>query len=143
MKFPHRSRQAIGHALSGFLSMLPVLLGVLLLTSLLQQLTPRLLDSGLMGIHQVTDALAGAAAGSIAAGHPFISYVLGGELLQGGVGLAAVSALVVAWVTVGLVHLPLEAVTLGRRFALLRNLLSFLFAVAGALLISGAVHVLG
>jgi len=143
MQPPNPVRQAVTRALSGLVSMLPVLLGVLLLSSLLQQFVPKLLDTGLMGVHLVSDALIGAAAGSIAAGHPLVSYVLGGELLEEGVGLAAVSALVVAWVTVGLAHLPLEAAALGRRFAALRNLLSFLFAVAGALLISGAVHVFG
>jgi hypothetical protein len=143
MKPQNPIRHAIGRALSGFFAMLPVLLGVLLLSSLLQQFVPQLLASGLMGVHRVSDALIGAAAGSIAAGQPTVSYVLGGELLKGGVGLAAVSALVVAWVTVGLSHLPLESVALGRRFAALRNLLSFLFAVVGALLISGAVHVFG
>ena len=44
----------------------------------------------------------------------------------------AVSALIVAWVTVGVVQLPAEALALGHAFALRRNLLCFLSAIAVA-----------
>jgi hypothetical protein len=42
------------------------------------------------------------------------------------------TALVVRWVTVGLVQLPAEALFLGRRFALMRNLVAFVFTIAVA-----------
>jgi DNA-binding response OmpR family regulator len=48
---------------------------------------------------------------------------LGGELLAKGISLVAVTALLVSWVTVGSVQLPAEALMLGSRFALYRNLL--------------------
>ena len=78
------------------------------------------------------DVLLGTALGSIAAGPPVASYLLGGELRAGGVSLMAVTALVVSWVTVGLVQLPAEALYLGRRFAVARNLVSFAFTLAVA-----------
>jgi len=78
----------------------------------------------------------GAVAGSIVAGQPIVSYVLGGELSASGVSLAGVTALVVAWVTVGLTHLPIEATLLGWRFSLIRNLLSFFLAIVIAFEIS-------
>jgi hypothetical protein len=65
----------------------------------------------------------------VAAGHPVASYILGGELLAEGVSLLAVTALIVSWVTVGIVQLPAEALLLGRRFAIYRNLMCFLFAI--------------
>jgi len=58
-------------------------------------------------------------------GHPLASYLLGGELLGGGVGLVAVTALLVTWVTVGIVQLPAESLMLGGRFAVYRNLACF------------------
>lgn len=137
---PERIHDAVIQASKGFLAMLPVILGTLLLTSLLIPFIPRLLGTGLFGLHPVTDALTGAALGSIATGQPVISYLLGGELAKGGVELVGVTALVVAWVTVGVTQLPVEALALGRGFAMLRNLLSFVSALAIAFIISGVIH---
>jgi len=62
------------------------------------------------------------------------SYLLGGELLKSGVSLITVTALIVSWVTVGLVQLPAEVLMLGARFAIYRNLICFFSAVAIAFL---------
>jgi hypothetical protein len=84
------------------------------------------------GRGDLVDALLAAVLGSIAAGPPLASYLLGGELRAGGVSLLAVTALVVSWVTVGVVQLPAEALFLGRRFAVTRNLVAFVFTLAVA-----------
>jgi hypothetical protein len=128
--------QAARKAGSNFFAMLPIMLAVLLLTSLVVPFLPRLFESELFGNHVITDAIMGAVAGSIVAGQPIVSYVLGGELSASGVSLAGVTALVVAWVTVGLTHLPIEATLLGWRFSLIRNLLSFFLAIVIAFEIS-------
>jgi hypothetical protein len=106
----------------------------LLLTSLIVELFPEQIATGLFGTNSVVDAWLGATFGGIAAGHPLVSYVLGGELLNSGVSLFAVTALVVSWVTVGVFQLPAEALMLGKRFAIYRNLLCYLFSIAIALL---------
>lgn len=121
-----------------FLNTAPVLVAVLLLAGLLNAVT---LPLGLMKVLE-GDGLGpflAAIVGSIAAGHPVTSYVLGGELLAKGVGLIAVTALVVSWVTVGSVQLPVEATHLGRRFALVRNLLAFVSALAIAYLAAATI----
>jgi len=115
-----------------FAQSLPVIAGMLLLTSLVLTLFAPEQFARLFGRHDGLDALLGAALGSIAAGPPLASYLLGGELRAGGVSLLAVTALVVSWVTVGLVQLPAEALFLGRRFALTRNLVAFVFTLAVA-----------
>jgi len=58
------------------------------------------------------------------------SYIIGGELLKNGVSLVAVLAFIVSWVTVGTVQLPAESLMLGRKFALLRNGISLIMAIA-------------
>jgi len=63
------------------------------------------------------------------AGNPITSYVLGGEFFDAGISIMAVSAFIVTWVTVGIVQLPAEILLLGKKFALLRNLFSFLSAI--------------
>ena len=75
------------------------------------------------------DAVIAAALGSILAGNPATSYILGGELLESGVSLLAVTAFLVSWVTVGIIQFPAESILLGKRFALFRNISAFLFSI--------------
>ena len=117
-----------------FINMLPIIIGMILATSLVVTMFPEQVSSGLFGNGEIIDTLLGASIGSIAAGHPLASYLLGGELLGGGVSLIAVTALVVTWVTVGIVQLPAEALMLGTRFAVYRNIVSFIAAIAIAFL---------
>jgi len=119
---------------SMFAGMLPILLGVILLTGLLLEILPIDKVSDWFGQNILYDSLIGATLGSISAGHPLTSYVLGGELLTQGVSLVAVTALLVSWVTVGSIQFPAEAIMLGRRFALYRNLLCFIFSILIAVL---------
>jgi hypothetical protein len=117
-----------------FINILPIIMGMLLATSLIITLFPEEISTGLFGYGEIPDAITGAAIGSIAAGHPLASYLLGGELLSGGTGLIAVTAMLVTWVTVGIVQLPAEALMLGTRFAVYRNIISFGIAIIIALL---------
>ena len=72
--------------------------------------------------------------GSILAGNPITSYIIGGELLAQGISMTAVTAFLVAWVTVGMVQLPAESILLGKRFAVTRNIAAFVFSVIVAIL---------
>ncbi len=126
-----------------FLNILPIILGMLLLTSLVIEWFPEQLYAGLFGNGDVLDSLLAAAVGSIAIGHPLASYLLGGEVLEGGVGLTAVTALLVTWVTVGIIQIPAEALMLGTRFAIYRNIVSLLSALAISFLTVFTLHLLG
>ncbi len=71
--------------------------------------------------------------GSILAGNPVNSYVIGESLLNFGVGVAGAMALMLTWVNVGVIQMPAEAAALGWRFTLLRNGVGFVVAVLMAL----------
>lgn len=118
-----------------FLNLLPIIIGMLLLASLAVTLLPDKVSASLFGANAGLDALLGAAVGGIAIGPPLASYLLGGELLNSGVSLVAVTALMVSWVTVGVLQLSAEALVLGLRFAIARHLISFLSAIAIAFLL--------
>ncbi|MFH1428103.1 MAG: hypothetical protein ABIG60_06310, partial [Patescibacteria group bacterium] len=77
----------------------------------------------------VLDPLIGTIAGSISFGIPITSYIVGGELLKNGISLVAISAFIMSWSTVGIAMLPLEAKFLGKRFAIIRNIINFIFAI--------------
>ncbi len=108
-----------------------MILGVLASVSLVMAAVPRSFFARVFTGGPV-DPVIGAAVGSIAAGNPITSYIIGGEMAKQGVSLGAITAFLVAWVTVGLVQLPAEIAMLGRRFALIRNLVSFVLAVVVA-----------
>jgi uncharacterized membrane protein YraQ (UPF0718 family) len=113
-----------------FAVMLPTIAGVLALTSLISAaLPPQAVVEALLAT-VVPDTLIGAVIGGVSAGHPTVSYLLAGELRGAGVSLAAVTAFLVSWVTVGVVQLPAESAAFGLRFALWRNVVSFFLAVA-------------
>ncbi len=138
-----RLRQSTRKTLRTFINILPIIAGMLLLTSLVVTIFQEKISLGLFGQHEFIDVLLGASIGSVAAGHPLASYVLGGELLAGGVSLLAVTALIVSWVTVGVVQLPAEALLLGRHFAIYRNLMCFLFAIAVSFLTVYTLRLIG
>jgi uncharacterized membrane protein YraQ (UPF0718 family) len=127
-------KNAAGGLLKNIKMSLPLLLGVLLVIALINNaIRPEFYARVFTG-RRLIDPVVGALIGSVAAGNPLTSYIIGGELLQQGVGMLAVVAFMLAWVTVGIVQLPAESIMLGKRFALVRNGVSYLFAVIIALL---------
>ncbi len=119
--------------LNALKTIFPVLLSVLLLVSLATVALPDSFYSNAFSGGAI-DLGVGSILGSIAAGNPSTSYVLAGELGGKGVGLAAVTAFLVAWVTVGVIQFPAEAILLGKRFAVTRNAVAFVSSIAVAVL---------
>ena len=67
--------------------------------------------------------------GAIAMMPTFVAFSLGNTLLLNGAGYSQVGALVFSLVLIGLMTFPLEAKYIGKRAALLRNLIAFLFSI--------------
>ncbi|HID32024.1 MAG TPA: hypothetical protein EYP24_01435 [bacterium (Candidatus Stahlbacteria)] len=126
-------KKAFTKTVNQITSFLPILIGIILLIGLLQRSVLRLFYLSIFHKNPLIDPVIGAALGSILAGHPITSYILGGEFLKQGVSLIAVLAFLVSWVTVGITQLPVEIIYFGRRFALIRNTLSFVFAILVAI----------
>ncbi|MBA7679520.1 hypothetical protein ES703_87817 [subsurface metagenome] len=130
----NKLKQAISKAGKNLWKMFPIILGTILLVSLISTLIPQSFYSKIFTGNNFFDPFIGSLIGSISAGTPLVSYILGGELLKQGIGLLAVTAFLVAWVTVGIIQLPAEMMILGKKFALLRNLVSFVFAIIVAII---------
>ncbi len=135
-------KQALNKAARSMWMSFPILLGAILLVSLANTLIPKEMITRFFSSIPFLDAVIGSGVGSVLAGNPITSYVLGGELLAQGVSLAAVTAFIVAWVTVGLVQLPAESMLLGKRFAITRNIASFVFAIIVAYIMVGVVSLI-
>jgi hypothetical protein len=122
-------KQAFARTVQSFKRSLPILLGILMLLSLASASIPKSLYGKIFAGNRLIDPLIGAAIGSISGGNPITSYIIGGELRLQGISMLAITAFIAAWVTVGLIQLPAEALMLGKRFALLRNAASFVAAI--------------
>ena len=124
-------------AAKNMLSMAPMILAIVGLVGLFEGFVTREMLASLFRGNPVVDTLVGTFAGMIAVGQAMISYILGGELLSQGVSLYAVAAFVLAWVTLGIVQLPMEIEVFGGRFVLYRNVLALVSTILVATATAG------
>lgn len=129
-----KTRLALLKAWKIFVSVLPQFLAILLLAGLLLAVTPPETiqtvigrDSGFVG--WVVCALLG----SVAVVPVLVAFPLAAQLLQNGAGLTQIAVFISALTTVGIVTLPMEIRYLGRKVAIVRNLLALLCSFAVAL----------
>lgn len=128
-------KRAVFKTWRNFSMVIPIILGVFLLLSLINTAIPKSFYAKLFTGNLLLDSLIGATVGSISVGNPLTSYIIGGEVLEQGVSLIAVTAFLLGWVTVGIIQLPAESLMLGKRFAITRNLVSFIMAIIVSVLV--------
>lgn len=125
--------QGLKNSSKQFSNLLPILIGVVLLMGLFNSFVSREFISSVFSGNRVLDTLVGACLGTLFSGNPINSYIIGGELLQYGVSLYAVTAFIISWVSVGAIQLPAEMGILGSRFALVRIAASFVMSIVVAI----------
>lgn len=114
-----------------FLSLLPMLIVIILLIGLLFGFVPpERLERFLGERSGISGALAAAAAGSLLHIPALLAFPLAGSLLEKGASVTVVTAFITTLTMIGMVTLPLEIKEMGKRFAILRNGLSFIAALA-------------
>jgi uncharacterized membrane protein YraQ (UPF0718 family) len=126
-------KEAFFSTTRAFKKSLPILMSVLMLLALAETLIPKQTYCLIFPKNWFIGSLIGATVGSISGGNALTSYILGGELRNEGVSMLAITAFIVSWVTVGIIQLPAEAVMLGRRFAIVRNAVSFCTSIVIAI----------
>ncbi len=130
----HKLGEVNKKALRSLSSMIPTLLGILLLIAMMRVFIPKTFYSKMFTGNLFFDSIIGSIVGSISVGSPVTGYLLGAGFLKEGISLVAVTAFLVAWVTVGLIQLPLESTIMGKRFAIFRNLIAFLMSFIVAII---------
>ena len=125
--------KAFKKAFNSILFASPIITGVIILMGIFNTFVPKKFINSFFH-HNLLDPLIGALFGSVFAGNPINSYIIGGELLKNGVGLVAVTAFLVSWITVGFLSIPAEMMFLGKKFSILRNILSFIFSIIVAII---------
>ena len=114
--------------------MIPILIGVVMLISIVTVLVPKSFYSTLFVGNKIADSFIGGTMGSFLTGNPVTGYILGSGFLKNGVSIYAVAAFIASWTTVGLVQIPLEATTLGKKFAIVRNISAFFMSIVVAII---------
>ncbi|MBW2093358.1 MAG: NifB/NifX family molybdenum-iron cluster-binding protein [Deltaproteobacteria bacterium] len=130
--------EALSKTAGQFGKMLPILISIVLLMGLFKAFISKELLLSIFSGNKIVDTIWGACFGSILPGNPINSYIIGGEMLDNGVNLFAVTAFMMTWVSVGLIQLPAEMVALEPRFSILRNSLSFVVSI-GAAIVTGLI----
>ena len=122
-----------------FIGVLPQFIAILLLIGLLLAIvTPEMIqrvigaESGLLGM-LITSLL-----GAVTLVPALIAFPVAAGLLNNGAGITQIAVFISTLTMVGFVTLPMEIKYLGKKVAVLRNILAYLFAFATAFII-GAV----
>ena len=120
---------ALKNAWTMFITVLPQFLAILLLVGLFlagfeQETIQKIIgtESGVIGMI-ITSLI-----GTIALIPVLIAFPIASELIQNGAGLMQITVFISTLTTVGFVTLPLESKYLGKKVAVLRNMLAFLFS---------------
>ena len=122
--------RSIIQSVKSFGNIMPMLVGVVLLMGLFETYVTEDMLKSIFSGNTLSDTFIGTFVGGVSVGNPVVSYILGGELLSNGISLYAVTAFILSWVTLGVIQLPLEWQLFGRRFTVVRNLLSVIAAFA-------------
>ena len=112
------------------LNMLGQIIAIVFLIGLILTLIPtEMIQSVLGSANQYLSTFIGALIGSITLIPAFIAFPLAGSLVDAGASILPIVAFLTTLTMVGVVTFPLERKEFGTKFALTRNLLSFVFAI--------------
>jgi uncharacterized membrane protein YraQ (UPF0718 family) len=133
-KSREKTRAALRFFRRSFLSLAPSIVAIIwTIGFILTFLPPGLIlktigrDAGFQGV------IMAAAFGSVVLIPAFIAFPLAASFLRQGADVGAIAAFVTTLVMVGVITAPLEMKFFGKKFTLWRNSLSFVFALAIAL----------
>ena len=136
LKDKQKTKIALKKGWKSFENVMPQFLGLIFIIGLmLAVLKPEVISrlignkSGILGV------IASAIVGSITMMPTFVAFPIADMLLKNGAGYAQIAALVSTLTMVGVLTFTLETKYIGRRAALYRNLLAFLFAFVVAFII--------
>ncbi|NJE48965.1 permease [Thermococcus sp. 9N3] len=130
MKDRAKTRRALKIAARSFVKILPMMLAIILIIGLMSGFVPPKTISRVVGREAgIIGVLTVAVLGAILHIPSLIAFPLAASLLEKGASVTSVAVFITTLTMIGFVTLPLETRILGKRFALLRNALSFIIAI--------------
>ena len=131
-----KTKIAIKKGLSSFENIMPQFFTIIIVIGILLSIIDTDTISKIIGSNSgFLGVLLASIAGSITLMPTFVAFSMSSSLLQSGAGYAQVAALVSTLTMVGVMTFSLEAKYMGKKVALLRNVLAFLFSFVVALFV--------
>jgi uncharacterized membrane protein YraQ (UPF0718 family) len=125
-----KSGQVLGAAFNSFAKTGIEILGILALVGLLLAWVPESTIRELLGSGSVwLSGILGALLGSVTILPAFVAFPLAASLYERGAYLLTIAAFLTTLTMVGIATVPIEIHHFGKRFALVRNCLSFMMAL--------------
>lgn len=141
VKSREKTVQSVKLALMKLISLLPWMLGILLIIGIvLGFVPPETIEAQLGGDPSALQVVIAAVAGTIAMIPNIIGVPLIASLVDSGASYTTAAAFLTTLLMVGFITMPMEIRELGVRITLWRNLLAFLAAVVIALVIGQLMH---
>lgn len=135
--------KALKIAFKSFEGVMPQFLGIIVTIGILLAVVNPQTISSLLGENSgFIGVFLSSVIGSITMMPTFVAFSTGQTLLESGAGYPQVGALIATLTMVGVITYPLEAKYIGKKAALLRNILAFLFSFIVAIFIERVVNLL-
>lgn len=132
----NKTKMALKKAWKSFENILPQFLSIIIIIGLaFAVLSPETIISLLGTRSGIWGVLGAAVIGSITLIPGFIAFPLAAALLKSGAGYMQIAAFVSTLMMVGIITLPLEIKTFGKRAAIIRNISAFVFSLIAAVVI--------
>lgn len=137
-KSRQKTKLALKKAWKSFENILPQLLAIMLLVGIMLAILDEEVISKLLGSESgIVGMVIAAVIGSITLIPGFVAFPLAASLLEAGAGYAQITMFITTLMMVGVVTLPVETRYFGRKAAVRRNLLAFVYAVCISFAIGG------
>ena len=134
IKDQKKTKKSLMMAKSMLLGTVGSIFGILLLIGLMLAVIPPEAIKELLGNSSLLlSGLYGAIIGAITIIPAFIAFPLASSLFESGANLVGIAAFITTLTMVGIATLPIEIKHFGKKFALIRNSLSFLLAIVIAM----------
>ncbi|MDV4152656.1 permease [Clostridium sp. AL.422] len=129
-KDKEKTKKALLKGCKSIENILPQFLGIILIVGLtLAILNPETIARIIGSNSGISGVFLSAILGSIAMMPTFVAFSTGDMLLKNGAGIAQVTALISTLTLIGIISIPLEMKYIGKRAAIYRNILAFVFSI--------------
>ncbi len=136
LKNRDKTKQALIKSAKSFESIMPQFLSVIFIVGfILTALSPETISKLLGDKSGVVGVFIASIIGSITIMPTFVAFPTAALLLENGAGYTQITALISTLMFVGVITFPMEAKFIGKRAALIRNLIYFLYSILVAFVI--------
>lgn len=135
IKSKENTKKALKKAWKSFESIMPQMLAIILIIGMmLSWLTPEMISKIIGSESGVLGMIIAGLIGSITLIPAFVAFPLAAALYENGAGIVQIATFISTLMMVGIVTVPLEMKTFGKKITLLRNGMAFVFSFIIAVL---------